>query len=882
MFKSKKQEKNTFEFITRAGSSTLGKPKVFLAFHQDDKEVAFEIANDILSYANVAICYPTHNKVSRDEIEFVISMSSLLVLPITNKLLAEEKELFKNCIDCANKQNISILPVLFDKNIDDSFNQLSGNLHLCIKNNSSSFEKSYDQRLKEFLTSLFISDDLVKEVREAFDTYIFLSYRKKDKFEARELIKDIHSDKQLRNVAVWYDEFLSPGENFNTEIEDALKKSDIFALLVTPNLLEPSNYVLSTEYPMALNENKEILPAEKVKTSRHSLAKNYQNLPEVIDGSNASALVRAIKDKLKKLAVYITDNPEHNYYVGLAYLYGIDVELNKGKGIEILKESAKAGFVLAMEKLANIYKFGDGVKMSLKESLRWTNMAVEAYKTLVKTDKNYEINLATMLVKAGYLYSCLRENKKGLEVTFQALPILENAKTQNIDFAIDLFKALDSLADQLMLNKREDEALEVLAKLDAQIKQYDFKNQEDMLFFKGQTCYKLANVYLGIDDDIRATEVLDEALEIFRKLFDINPNKYEYFLACILDSLASIYFVDMDIKNTVKYRKEAMLHFEKALKGGMSIVKEDYYNCVLLLSEELLLNDEYDEHFNCSKKLYDITKEKIEANEETSVILLARVGMKLGLASIANNNLEKAKEYLEESYELIKKEMKATGIPYFNDIAIVQLALARVFKSLKQIDKQVYYLTGCVDTICNFCEEKEPEHLDMLTEMLDFMYNIMESQDCRYDFMQYYEQILRYFKECNDIDLLGDIMRLAHTLSVLYAVKGDFNKQITVLLETLEYSGKAEHKKDISYIDDAFLLFSVGMAYKELNNEKQEEYFLKTLDCCEKNFGKKVPEEAFEMVMICGENLQEFYQSKKEVLKQKLIAQRVNRLVNRK
>ena len=95
MFKSKKQEKNTFEFITRAGSSTLGKPKVFLAFHQDDKEVAFEIANDILSYANVAICYPTHNKVSRDEIEFVISMSSLLVLPITNKLLTEEKELFK-------------------------------------------------------------------------------------------------------------------------------------------------------------------------------------------------------------------------------------------------------------------------------------------------------------------------------------------------------------------------------------------------------------------------------------------------------------------------------------------------------------------------------------------------------------------------------------------------------------------------------------------------------------------------------------------------------------------------------------------------------------------------------------------------------------------
>ena len=52
---------------------------------------------------------------------------------------------------------------------------------------------------------------------------------------------------KLQNCAIWYDEFLIPGENFNEAIEVALKKSGLFALAVTPNLVNEENYVMSTE-----------------------------------------------------------------------------------------------------------------------------------------------------------------------------------------------------------------------------------------------------------------------------------------------------------------------------------------------------------------------------------------------------------------------------------------------------------------------------------------------------------------------------------------------------------------------------------------------------------------------------------------------------------
>ena len=69
-----------------------------------------------------------------------------------------------------------------------------------------------------------VSDEMAEKVRAAFDAYIFLSYRKKDRKYANELMRLIHKNDFCRDIAIWYDEYLVPGEDFNNAITEALKR----------------------------------------------------------------------------------------------------------------------------------------------------------------------------------------------------------------------------------------------------------------------------------------------------------------------------------------------------------------------------------------------------------------------------------------------------------------------------------------------------------------------------------------------------------------------------------------------------------------------------------------------------------------------------------
>ncbi|MCR4750705.1 MAG: hypothetical protein K5852_00245 [Eubacterium sp.] len=129
-----------------------------------------------------------------------------------------------------------------------------------------------------------------------------MSYRKKDRVYANELMKLIHKNDFCRDIAIWYDEFLIPGESFNNAIRDALTKSPLFALNVTPSLLQYNdegkpNYVMETEFPMAVRSGKIILPFEMVKTDREKMAISFKGLriDSMIDPGNAAEMERARK-----------------------------------------------------------------------------------------------------------------------------------------------------------------------------------------------------------------------------------------------------------------------------------------------------------------------------------------------------------------------------------------------------------------------------------------------------------------------------------------------------------------------------------------------------------------------------------------------------------
>ena len=135
---------------------------------------------------------------------------------------------------------------------------------------------------------------------------------------------------------VWYDEYLVPGENFNDAIRSVLEKGRLFVLVVTPSLLEKDNYVMLHEYPAAKESGKPILPAQMVKTDREKLEACYKEIPDSVDVRDGESWEQAAVRYFRELAVTKKrDDPQHTFLIGLAYLDGIDVEVDSRKAEEL-------------------------------------------------------------------------------------------------------------------------------------------------------------------------------------------------------------------------------------------------------------------------------------------------------------------------------------------------------------------------------------------------------------------------------------------------------------------------------------------------------------------------------------------------------------------
>ena len=194
-------------------------------------------------------------------------------------------------------------------------------------------------------------------MRAAFDAYVFLSYRKKDRRYAQQLMRLIHQNPFCRDIAIWYDEFLVPGEDFNGAIRKAMEKSELFALVVTPNLLENPNYIMITEYPAARESGKPILPAILVPTDGKELAARYDAIPTPIDPTEEGTLPAALRHALADVIKPENDNePRHIFFIGLAYLGGIDVEVNYEFAVQLITRAAEAHLPEAIEKLEAVFR----------------------------------------------------------------------------------------------------------------------------------------------------------------------------------------------------------------------------------------------------------------------------------------------------------------------------------------------------------------------------------------------------------------------------------------------------------------------------------------------------------------------------------------------
>ncbi len=370
----------TIKYKTRNMSNPQGKPRVYFCCHPEDFDRYFEpISEELLAKQNCAVYYLEDPNAVRDEELFAdLGQMQLFVMPVTTRLLCSENSALTQEFPFAMASHIPVLPLMQEGGLEELFNQKCGDLQFLDKHNLDATAISYEEKLDKYLSSVLIGDELAEKIRAAFDAYVFLSYRKKDRKYAQELMRLIHKNDFCRDIAIWYDEFLTPGEDFNDAIEGALRKSGLFVLAVTPNLVNEINYIMTTEYPMARREGKPILPAELVPTDRAQLEAKYEGIPACTDANDETLLSQALLAQVRQMAIKENDaSPEHNFFIGLAYLGGVDVEVDHQRAVALITGAAEAGLVEATEKLVELYRTGMGVERNYETAVQWQEKVVE-------------------------------------------------------------------------------------------------------------------------------------------------------------------------------------------------------------------------------------------------------------------------------------------------------------------------------------------------------------------------------------------------------------------------------------------------------------------------------------------------------------------------
>ena len=369
---------------TLGGGSPNGKPRVFFTCHPADFESSFEkICADIFdAQNNCAIFYTPDMEycIPQEDMELDIAAMNLVVIPVSLKLLLEPNRAMDVDFPFARDHGITVLPIMIESGVDSVYARADkfGRRQYLDSVTTDPTAVPYTEKLKKFLHSVLVDDETAQRIRRAFDAYIFLSYRKKDRKLANELMRLIHKDPLCRDIAIWYDEYLVPSEEFDENIRKALEKSELFALLVTPNLINEENYVCTHEYPQARGSGKPILPVEAEKTDRKELEKQFEGIPKCIDAKDGDIVTKALLETIKKIETAENANePDHNFLIGLAYLDGIDVEVNRERAVRLITSAAEAGLMEAMEKLYDMYKDGTGVELDYRKSLYWAKKNAE-------------------------------------------------------------------------------------------------------------------------------------------------------------------------------------------------------------------------------------------------------------------------------------------------------------------------------------------------------------------------------------------------------------------------------------------------------------------------------------------------------------------------
>ena len=658
--------------------SPQGKPRVYFCCHPDDFDTYFEgIVKEIQDIqSNAAVWYYDPKEGIPDHENFYADLSQmqLFVIPVTARFIKTDNQARVKELAYAIKNHIPVLPLMQEPKLEKEFNRVCGNLQFLDK---YALQKDitaipYEEKMKKFLESVLVSDELYRKVRDAFDAYIFLSYRKKDRKYAQSIMRLIHENEFARDIAIWYDEFLTPGENFNTEIEEALEKSRLFALVVTPHLLENPNYVLTNEYPEARKKGKPIIPIEGYPTDHEALSALYKNVDPAIPAEKvAERLIGLVKD----LALQKNDNdPKHNFLIGLAYLAGIDVEIDHGKALEMIIKAAESGLPEAYEKLVSMYQSGEGVKRAKDTAIRWQSEYVKYLKKTYENDPA-ESALKKLIKNIRNLGDYQKDTGNNAEARESFEKMLEYAEEYHERYSMSrrLIAAAFMRIGDVCKNQGEgvftwysDKPKEKLREAKTWYqKAYDIfrhevqeMNTPESLRDLAVCCCKVGNVSRIEENWSEARFWYEKAYEIFQNIAqEANTLRAFRDIAVCCDRLGTIREKDCVDEARTWYQKSYDIFLDMVQKTGTL----DSHKELSASFNKLVFTVDRDDNLNVKKdwyqKQYEIYQGIVQKNYvHVSVRSLSFCCRRLGDIALAEGDLREARKWYEKAYDISMRE----------------------------------------------------------------------------------------------------------------------------------------------------------------------------------------------------------------------------------
>ncbi|MBQ8830951.1 MAG: TIR domain-containing protein [Oscillospiraceae bacterium] len=310
----------------------------------------------------------------------------VLIVPVTSRLFDTVNPVMSEYLPMAEEKGIAVIPVMLEDGLQGRFDEHFGELQYIsgIDNDDTALELS-----EKLDRTLGYHDDIMSEWN--LNGRIFLSYRKKDRAFVPELLRKIHDNAIFRDFAVWYDEYLRLGENFNTNIVKELESSDLVVLMVTPGILEEGNFVRDIEYPMAKKQGKPIVAVEAVKTDRTALHKAFPNLGDVISIDDTEGLNIALFNASRALDISAFKyGAAHDRDIAGLYLEGHKVERDISRGVKIMGQAAMQGDFFAAREIATWYQTGKYVGEDPELSLRWIKEALRLAENYTPEDEDDE------------------------------------------------------------------------------------------------------------------------------------------------------------------------------------------------------------------------------------------------------------------------------------------------------------------------------------------------------------------------------------------------------------------------------------------------------------------------------------------------------------